>query len=387
MVLYYESEASIKHIGRREMVEVVYRKESKDELVNDGGFKLPKNIRQIGGGKPDIQVYVEDNAYIYLGKYPDEDSLIRYGVLLGNVKRSCGYTYIFIYGVVDVREIFDNTVIFSDDIWRDLNNDISRFYPGQKVVGWFLSEYIENTGSNMWLKKMHLNNFGGNDKVFFRVNREEGEDGFYYYGEGKFDKLSCYHIFYEKNKMMTDYIVDGGMNEKLKSISKHHIVEKVISDAKIEVKEKEEKKTKFSQVAFWVPVAAAVLLMVGNFDAKAFKNFLSQIVGNEYNGGNAIAVNGIADIETYTDKETESETFMKEQVTSEVETEDDETTTVAVGTEPLNTKYYMVEKGDTLYSICRKLYGDTSNMKVIMELNDIPGENDIYYGKKLIVPR
>ena len=52
-------------------------------------------------------------------------------------------------------------------------------------------------------------------------------------------------------------------------------------------------------------------------------------------------------------------------------------------------KYYTsieVQKGDTLYKICRKLYGSTDNVKVIMELNNLSSADNITYGKTLIIP-
>jgi LysM repeat protein len=53
---------------------------------------------------------------------------------------------------------------------------------------------------------------------------------------------------------------------------------------------------------------------------------------------------------------------------------------------PVSTQTYPVEKGETLYSICMKLYGSTSNMETIIELNNLESADDIYYGKNLIVP-
>ena len=164
---------------------MVYRQEKEDREYKDTGLKLPKNIKQIGDGEGDIQIYMEDNVALYLARIPDGADDIRYGVLLGFVKKSCGYTYVFINGAVDVREVFDNTVLFSDDIWTGLNDDISRYFPGLKVVGWFLSQNGSNANQNMWIKKMHLNNFAGVDRVFFKIDREENEASFYFYEIGR----------------------------------------------------------------------------------------------------------------------------------------------------------------------------------------------------------
>lgn len=372
------------------MVEVVYRKEDGIQFEGER-FKLPKNIKQVGGGKPDIQVYIEETAYVYLNKFPDEEMSIRYGVLLGNVKRSCGYTYIFIYGVADVREIYDNTVLFGDDIWKELNEDAKRFYQGQRIIGWFLSEYVENTGSNTWINKMHLNNFAGNDKVFYRINREESEDGFYYYKDGIMDKLSCYHIFYEKNKQMTDYILDGGMSEKLKNYIPEPKLE--IREEKLPPKKEEIKK----QVNIKWVVQMGMIAVFGVFavsyinNGKIKDNVKTAISAIMDTGEDlAIEVNGAVESrESDIPETTENESLNQEttQPTTEETTQPpvEEYTQNPVSVK--ETKTYIVEKGDTLYSICEKLYGNTDKIKEIIRMNDLSTENAIYYGEKLIVPR
>lgn len=50
------------------------------------------------------------------------------------------------------------------------------------------------------------------------------------------------------------------------------------------------------------------------------------------------------------------------------------------------TRYYEVERGDTLYTICQKIYGDTAYVKKICELNQITDPDNIRYGQKIILP-
>ena len=66
----------------------------------------------------------------------------------------------------------------------------------------------------------------------------------------------------------------------------------------------------------------------------------------------------------------------------------DETATVeepAPGTEKAP-KLYTVQKGDTLYGIARKLYGDQRRYKDIAKLNGIADPNLIYVGQVLKIP-
>ncbi|MDE5932441.1 MAG: LysM peptidoglycan-binding domain-containing protein, partial [Lachnospiraceae bacterium] len=49
-------------------------------------------------------------------------------------------------------------------------------------------------------------------------------------------------------------------------------------------------------------------------------------------------------------------------------------------------EYYKIEKGDTLYKISIKIYGDTGKVKEICELNKIKDPDNIKYGQKILLP-
>lgn len=49
-------------------------------------------------------------------------------------------------------------------------------------------------------------------------------------------------------------------------------------------------------------------------------------------------------------------------------------------------RYYRVERGDTLYTISQKIYGDTTHVQKICELNQITDPDRIRDGQKIILP-
>ena len=49
-------------------------------------------------------------------------------------------------------------------------------------------------------------------------------------------------------------------------------------------------------------------------------------------------------------------------------------------------QYYQIEKGDTLYTISQKVYGNTDKVKEICELNQIKNPDNIKYGQKILLP-
>lgn len=77
-------------------------------------------------------------------------------------------------------------------------------------------------------------------------------------------------------------------------------------------------------------------------------------------------------------KPDEKDNFMAEQK------EDDGEQTEALSRNV--TRYYEVENGDTLYTICQKIYGDISQVEKICELNDISDPDRIRSGQKIILP-
>ena len=47
---------------------------------------------------------------------------------------------------------------------------------------------------------------------------------------------------------------------------------------------------------------------------------------------------------------------------------------------------YVVEKGDTLATISRKVYGDISHVEAICKMNGLEDGNLIFIGQKLLLP-
>lgn len=81
--------------------------------------------------------------------------------------------------------------------------------------------------------------------------------------------------------------------------------------------------------------------------------------------------------------ETEEKPEMPEQ-TAATEQQDSEEQTEALSRSVV--RYYEIEKGDTLYGISQKIYGDTSKVDQICELNEISDPDNISYGQKIILP-
>ena len=182
------------------MIEIIYKtkEEQPQETVT---VKTPKNVKQIGIVDGYRKVYVEDYVMNYLKKPPISENSVKYGVMLGEARHGASHSYVFIKGIVEavVRE---NTVSFNEEVWSGIYGDIKSYYPNQNIVGWYLSIPYRVKGDWELLKKIHLDNFAGSEKVCFFMDRSEHNEGFYAYEDGEMIHAGGYYVYYEKNEQL-----------------------------------------------------------------------------------------------------------------------------------------------------------------------------------------
>ena len=417
------------------MIETIYRQTNSEGIKSDVNIRLPKNIKQIGQGDANMnyQIYIEENVLFYIKQEPTSNDGLRYGVLLGEKKQGNGYTYVFINGVIEVDNIIENTILFSDDVWTGIYDNLKRYYKKSDIVGWFASAELDLTKDIHAIKKLHLDHFAGNGKVYLNIIREESDEAFYVYERNGLRKQSCYHVYFEKASEFEDYLfgtgyTSYGIEEKkeVKEVGKYGIA---INNSK---PEKVLPKTiKFGKAASFAAILALSGIVYymgsnGKMDALSdkFNGLMNGIVQKEGNQGDIVSVNGnveqitttVAEAaakesaktsteedksgdgqntatneETTTDKEavaTENTTVV-DDTTNKKTTEDQETTTQTGATisEP-NQKYevYIVESGDTLYSIALSKCGSADKIKDIIALNKLENENYVIEGQKILLP-
>lgn len=415
------------------MIETIYSSENNEEET----IRLPKNIHQIGSGETKYHIYIEDKVSEFLKLLPENEKEIRYGVLLGNVKFSRGEMYLFVRAAVEVRDVLDNTLLFGDDVWTGIYEDIKKYYHGEKIIGWYTSMEDFRERDLFHMRKIHLDHFAGNDKVFLNIDREETELDFYVYQNGDLQKVKCYHIYYEKNQELESYIFETHYNltSKRKSIrtkaeqtvqpeKKEENQEEIeeLNQAEAEAaagKQGEEKRRDndayrklmlFSGKAASFFAIGALVFTVGVMYKKGqldnLKVEMQEVVANIMNKNESTDLDDVIILDDKKGKETTvrteqttvseettvpEETAPQEETTApesqtEQQTQPESTTAETAAVLPATTKYYEVQKGDTLYGICKKLYGSIDNMEIIMKLNNLSSADSITYGKTLIIP-
>lgn len=426
------------------MIETIYNAENSENRnmdmsdVRQGkkpsiNIRLPKNIRQIG--QSDItmncQIYIEENVLAYIKQEPRESDRICYGVLLGEKKQGNGYTYIFVNGMIEIDDILEKTIIFSDDVWTGIYDNMRRYYKNSFIVGWYASTDYDISRDIHTIRKIHLDHFAGNGKVFLNVNREEGEEAFYVYERNGLRKQPCYHVYFEKSYEFEDYLFGTGKREAQEEIKPAAVTEKgkygialnnLKNNQQTVKTEKQaepdgEGKTKLPDISKFRRIAsfATILVLAGvlgfmgkNGQLNALQDKMENIVGNildkdEKSTGDIISVNGNlsnnetasqvnAQPQTTTDSEEEiTSTTTEEPSSADVaETKPEEQTTekaeATVSLPNGNYETYIVKAGDTLYSISMAKYGTSDKIKEIVELNKLENENYVREGQKILLP-
>lgn len=386
------------------MIEMVYS--SKESREQDNVI-IPKNIRQIGENDSNQKIYIEDNVMTLLKKKPKNEEHIKYGVLMGDIKRKKNNTYVFVKAMVEVRDVIENSLIFNDDIWSGIYNDIKKYFGKMNIVGWFVSVPYRVRDDLKGIRKLHMDNFAGNDKICFLSDRTENEDSFYMCRRGKLEKQAGYYIYYEKNERMKKYMKsmnEEPREEKPRENNKVEIKEKMTNEPRSfrEVLKESGQPAKQGRVAYGisglliVALLLSTIVMLNNYGE--LKNIKQTLAGynmdeeakavNEMLNGNNSETRILSTEETTTLEETET-------IAEETETIGQETIPAESKTKNKNSKAannqasgttYVVKKGQTLYDISMKVYGTSEMVEEIRKYNDIDEDYTIIEGQKIKLP-
>ncbi len=432
------------------MVEKIVQKDG-EERPGMGNllFKLPKHIKQIGLGGSNPEIYIEDYAEGYLRRLAGSDyTECRVAVLVGEFVKTEEKRYVFVRGAIEAENVIVNKEIhFTSDVWASVYEKIKRYFPQYEAVGWFLGGPEFMTEVTDEIRQMHVDWFGGRDRVLYRVDPIEKDAGFYLYEKGELKRWPGYCIYYEKNEEMQDYLVAGtplsvddgytepvlekvgkrvGRKEEQEEIRQGEEAEKekeLVQIKEIPPEKAGEKKTGNSGSGHGLGYAAAVALLaigafalrekelgqVGNADVPTSILTPTPMGYNQTEEKDIVQTNaevlptvsvGVWDSVEQNELEREFVPITEEPYVPGEEKEDATVTDVPETEPPKLTeaptpepvvstdtmKLYVVQNGDTLAGICRAFYGSISRMEEVKGINQIPDENWIYAGQELYLP-
>ena len=391
------------------MIEIICNGEddsNKGNMRGNADIRRPKNIKQIGDVSSNRKIYIEDYAFTYINSVayqtPEDEQA---GVLLGEVQKSDEEKCLFIKGVIRAKAPENETkqgIVFNEKIWEKIYAEIEKFFPDLEVVGWFAAMPGITQERFLYLKKLHMDNFSGGMKTMYLVNTCDKEENFYLYENGELKKQKGYVCFYERNYEMQEYMLEKRERKPIESPEK----DKVMKSIRSIIQEKEEMRQRRKNSVFLYGISsfmAVVVLVIGinllnSYEKmKKFDTSLSNIALEISNisekeksiqtSDNSVSLNKISGDVYPTEAETEStESWTTQSQTEQSQTEKQAESAEMVKEADAAQTTYIVKKGDTIMSICKKYYGNTEKLNEIIAVNNIEDADKLYIGQEIKLP-
>ena len=425
------------------MIEFVYKEKAKEEGP-ELRLDLPKNVQQIGEPEENRKIYIEDYVITYLKRFAKEEALSsRMAILLGNSERMGGIPYLFIKSAVALKDLeySEGGIPFTDEVWAEVYSTIKEYFPAQDILGWFLSVPGYPMELDPGLLKIHVNYFGGVDKVLMVEEPTDGDEDFFAYEQGKLTRQRGYYIFYEQNEAMQRFMIDTGDGESIDE--KEQFEDRAIKSFRAIVQEKKELSGQkrvmtflYTASTFLVMVVLVIgITLINNYEKmEGLEMALSDIsrtlesqdtpaaaeavdsaeMAAQQNGeASGAAAEAAAPEEAGTGgaqsgeeqsgeaagaqavpEETEDEAAAEAAAEGTEEDAADQASEEAVqeeaaqeaSAESVVPETYVVQAGDTLLGISRKIYGRDDQIDAICSLNGIDDSDHILVGQKLLLP-
>jgi len=351
---------------------------------------LPKNIRQIGQIVKEPKIYIEDYVIAFARKLAEKSKNGQgMAVLLGEEHTDNEKEPVFIRGAVEIVGWEENNgVLFDNEIWSNIYEGVKNYFPDLGIAGWLVVRSGQETGFDEKIKAIHESNFIENGNILFVFDKEEKEENVYQYENLKFEKQAGYYIYYEKNEAMQNYMIDTFGNKSQETTGEDKVMEQVRELVSNKENNTGKKANHFVYAAS--TALAAVVLVIGvttlnNYDKmENMEKTLNHISANIEEQGSAKSYSEASESELVV----ETITGTVEGVIKEEEVEENAMTSETGNTEATvsESRYYIVQKGDTLGSISGAVYGSTEYVDAIQEANEIDNKDMIYEGQKLIMP-
>lgn len=381
------------------------------EIGND--WKLPKNIRQVGDGSKEKKLYVEDYVVTYLNRLSEQKESAK-AILLGSVKEKNLYPYIFVDAAIEIEDFR-----MDQEQKEMLEKQIRKEFGIKRTVGWFFSSKEAPIIYNQEVLDTFRQFFGEENQVLLVQDPLEEDLTAFFLEDEILTEQAGYQIYYEKNLLMQNRIMNGLNGEKQQQSEnvKDDAIHRFRELIKLKKAEKDDLKGKKNVWATYVAggflmmtVLALGVTIIYNYDRmKQVEQSLALLTNQgdsqkEFVTDQAEAVMFHMEEEQISETQesmaTEEETFTVSQLQSVAETESqeqtEETTQKETETEPDEAANgtvtgtarasYTIKVGDTLAGISEMYYGSADRVADICSLNGIMQEDTILPGQKILLP-
>lgn len=403
--------------------------------------QIPKNVRQIGNVSDSPKIYVEDYVDTFFAQLCEKVGETPVGAfLVGDIQKTDDEEYVYIYGAIQMHDLklSGNDYVIDDDTWKKAYEDCKQYFEDGEMLGWFVAHSGVPLSPEHNTVKLHRKSFPKKNTVLIMKDPVEKDEVYYVQKFNDLMEIGGHYTYYEKNPCMQNYMISS---RKKNGVSPSETVEdRAAKDFRSLVRTREEQlHHKKSNRLMYAASACLVLIVIimgvttlNNFDKmKSVQTALNKLtdtsssdtqsVEAKETNGNVTAVTGEAagkqigqaegqqanGEEGQASDNNASDTENIEGQAAEVQNPDAENVDAqsaesdnADGTDTDSSSkspgtnsstngsdgVYIVEQGDTLAIISKKMYGDISHVDAICKMNGLTNGNLIYVGQKLVLP-
>ena len=394
--------------------------------------QIPKNVRQIGNVSDSPKIYVEDYVDTFFAQLCEKSEKAKVPIgafLVGDIQSGDDEEYVYIYGAIQMHDLklSGNEYVIDDSTWKHAYEDCKQFFEDGEMLGWFVAHSGVPLSPEASTVKLHKKSFPKKNTVFIMKDPVEKDETYYVHKMNDLMEIGGHYTYYEKNPCMQNYMISS--RKKNGAISSETVEDRAAQDFRDLVRKRgEHQKRRKAGGMMYVASACLVLVliimgvsMVNSFDRmKSVQSTLealadtSDTVETRETSGSVTAVtseeqagDGQAseEDEAQSNENQSAEPQLAENQpdgsqsddvqTASSDAESSGTSETDSAAENQSTAYtgengsdgvYVVEEGDTLAIISRKMYGDVSHVDAICRMNGITDGNLIYVGQKLLLP-
>ena len=370
-------------------------------IDQEGGIymerQVPKNVRQIGNVSDSPKIYVED--------------------------------YVYIYGAIQMHDLkmSGNEYVIDESTWKHAYEDCKQYFEDGEMLGWFVAHPGVPLTPDSSTIKLHKKSFPKKNTVFIMKDPVEKDETYFVHKMNDLMEIGGHYTYYEKNPCMQNYMIAS--RKKNGAVSPETVEDRAAQDFRDLVRKRGDRQKRRKTGGLMYAASACLVLvliimgvsMVNSFDrmksVQSKLDALADTSGTVETRETSGSVTAVTSEEQTGDGQTEEDQSADAQETDgqsgqagEEQSSNDQTSEAAgadsadaQGTEDQTGQaesdqisagsgengsngVYVVEEGDTLAIISRKMYGDVNHVDAICRMNGITDGNLIYVGQKLLLP-
>lgn len=377
--------------------------------------QIPKNVRQIGNVSDSPKVYVEDYVDTFFAQLCEKAEETPVGAfLVGEMQKTEEEEYVYVYGAIQMHDLkmSGSDYVLDEDTWKKAYEDCKLYFEEGEMLGWFVVHPGVPLSAEQSTVKLHKKSFPKKNTIFIMKDPVEKEESYFVLKLNDLMEIGGHYTYYEKNPCMQNYMIS---TRKKNGASPSETVEdRAAKDFRSLVKSKEDQVSQKRDNRLMYAVSACLVLIVlimgvttlNNFDRmKSVQSTLNQLSGSDTDTDKETeAKQTSGDVTAVAGEETpkqdnqntdasggqgdEGGQAVTGEGSSEADTTDETTTAddTSVDAGNGNNGVYIVEQGDTLAIVSKKMYGDISHVDAICKMNGLTDGNLIYIGQKLLLP-